>query len=53
MNAAPSAVVSTIRGRSTGTAEQVGLELAEQVVGRGAAVDGERAHRGLAPAACR
>ena len=37
--AAPRAVVSTIRGRSTADADLVGLELAEQVVGSRAAVD--------------
>ena len=45
-NAAPRAVVSTISGRSTGHAELVGLDLAQQVVGGGAAVDPERGQPG-------
>ena len=44
-NAAPSAVVSCDRGPRDGHAEQVGLELAEQVHDRGAAVDAQLGRR--------
>ena len=42
--AAPSAVLSWMRGRSTGTPSQVGLELQQEVVVRRAAVGAQRGH---------
>jgi hypothetical protein len=46
MNTAPSAVASSMVGAGERDAEEVGLELHEEVVGRGAAVDPRRAQRG-------